>query len=252
MLFTVTSGVVVKKLRSGLTWWEKKCPLCKLDKKSSKPAKNADGTLSYNRGLENGASLQACPPVLTNSSGQQERACIKQMKGEVWSDTSGCTDLHMGTLAHTHAHTPKQTPFTYTTRTTHIDTHNISILFFNRKEDTKSVARGGEFDLGGGGGRGTKGEYHQSRFLETLKEQIKKWKKNLLFSVLRTISGVSYTLGVCFPQSYAPDQEVEPQQDIAAFLESYKVIQGDNVDFILLTHPKRQRGMWRKIRLGSE
>lgn len=58
----------------------------------------------------------------------------------------------MGTLAHTHAHTPKQTPFTYTTRATHINTHNILILFFSRKEDTKSVARGGEFDLGGGGG----------------------------------------------------------------------------------------------------
>lgn len=84
------------------------------------------------------------------------------------------------------------------------------------------------------------------------KNKSKSEKKNLLFSVLRTISGVSYTLGVCFLQNYAPDQEVEPQQDIAAFLESYKVIQGDNVDFILLMHPKRQMGMWRKIRLGSE
>lgn len=63
---------------------------------------------------------------------------------------------------------------------------------------------------------------------------------------------VLYTLCVCFPQSYAPNQEVEPQKDIAAFLESYKVIQGDGVDFVLLTHPKRQMGMWRKIRLGSE
>lgn len=79
----------------------KKCPLCKLDKKSSEPAKNADGTVRSNRGLENGASLQAGPPVLTNSSGQQERACIKEMKGEVWSvPTSTWALWH--TRMHTH------------------------------------------------------------------------------------------------------------------------------------------------------
>lgn len=75
MLLTVTSGVVVKKLRSGLTC-RRKCPLCKPNKESSEPAKNADGTMCSNRGL-------ACLPALTNSNGQQENACVKQMTGEV-------------------------------------------------------------------------------------------------------------------------------------------------------------------------
>lgn len=127
MLLTVTSGVVVKKLRSGLTC-RKKCPLCK---ENSEPAKNAEGTMCSNRGL---ARLSA----LTNSSGQQKSACVKQMTGEVrYLGLSRLPHVHSDT--HMPPHNQANTFYIHNMCNTHRHTQmNILILFFSRKENTNS------------------------------------------------------------------------------------------------------------------